>query len=473
MKFILVVLVFSVVIYSADQHSAGNFDLVILRGQVIDPETKLDAVRNVGIRAGKIAAITSDAITAPQTIDAHGLVVAPGFIDLHQHGQDDENYRLKAMDGVTTALELEVGVADVDSWYQTREGKALINYGASIGHIPVRMAVMHDPGAFLPAGPAAHLAATPEQLSAIMQHLQHGLDRGALAVGLGPAYTEAATADEILQVFEIAAKNKASCHVHLRGGRDRLSGLQEVLADAVVSGAPLHVVHIQSTGLKDTGRELQMIAEARAHGMDVTTEMYPYIAGMTYIESALFDSYENNPNADFSHLMWPQTGERLTRESFERYRKQGGWVIIFSNTEDVVDGAALNPLTMIASDGIIENGKGHPRTAGTYAHILGHYVRDTRQMDLMTALAKMTLMPAQRLERRAPLFANKGRLRMGADADVAIFDFQRIRDRATYQEPATPTEGMRYVLVNGVEVVRDGVPVTGSYPGKGLRATTK
>ena len=439
----------------------------------MDPETKLDDIRNIGIRDGKISAITTEAIKAAQTIDARGLVVAPGFIDLHQHGQDDENYRLKAMDGVTTALELEVGVSDIDSWYRAREGRALINYGASIGHIPVRMTIMHDPGTFLPAGSAAHQVASQEQIAAIMEQMQHGLDRGALAVGLGPAYTEAATADEILQVFELAAKNKASCHVHLRGGREHLTGLQEVLADAAVSGAPLHVVHIQSTGLKDTARELQMIAEARAHGMDVTTEMYPYIAGMTYIESALFDSYENNPNADFNHLMWPATGERLTRESFERYRKQGGWVIIFSNTEDVIDDAALNPLTMIASDGDIEHGHGHPRTAGTYSHILGHYVRETRQMDLMTALTKMTLMPAQRLERRAPIFRDKGRIRVGADADLAIFDSEKIIDRATYQQPATPSEGMRYVLVNGVEVVLNGAPVSGIYPGKGERAAVQ
>jgi dihydroorotase len=213
-----------------------------------------------------------------------------------------------------------------------------------------------------------------------------------------------------------------------------------------------------------------MIAEARAHGMDVTTEMYPYIAGMTQIQSAVLDSYEKDPNTDFGHLMWAATGERLTRESFERYRKQGGLVILFSNTEEVVDNAALNPLTMIASDGHIENGKGHPRTAGTYSHILGHYVRETRQMDLITALTKMTLMPAQRLERRAPVFLNKGRIRVGADADLAIFDPEHIIDRATYQQPAIPSEGMRYVLVNGVEVVRDGAPVSGIYPGKGERA---
>jgi N-acyl-D-aspartate/D-glutamate deacylase len=473
MRRLIVVLFFILQLLVFSFAQSARFDVVILNGRVIDPETKLDGVRNVGIREGKIVAITTDAINGQRTIDARGLVMAPGFIDLHQHGQDDENYRLKAMDGVTTALELEVGVADIDSWYQAREGKALINYGASVGHIPVRMAEMHDPGTFLPSGSAAHQPANPEQIAAIMQQIQHGMDRGALAVGLGPAYTEAATADEILQVFVVAAKNKASCHVHLRGGRDRLTGLQEVLADAAVSGAPLHVVHIQSTGLKDTPRELQMIAEARAHGIDVTTEMYPYIAGMTYIESALFDSYETDPNADFSHLMWPATGERLTRESFERYRKQGGWVILFSNTQDVVDNAALNPLTMIASDGDIEKGKGHPRTAGTYSHILGHYVRETRQMDLMTALTKMTLMPAQRLEQRAPLFHNKGRIRVGADADLAIFDPEHIIDRATYQQPAIPSEGMRYVLVNGVEVVRNGAPVSGIYPGKGERASMR
>lgn len=458
---------------SAAQSPTGSFDVVILNGRVIDPETKLDAARNIGIRGGKIAAITSDKISGAQVIDARGLVVAPGFIDLHQHGQDDENYRLKAMDGVTTALELEVGVADIDAWYAAREGKALINYGASVGHIPVRMAVMHDSGTFLPAGPAAHQAATPQQITAIVDGIQRGLDRGALAVGLGPAYTEAASADEILQVFEVAAKYNASCHVHLRGGRDRLMGLEEVLADSAISGAPLHVVHIQSTGGSDTPRELQMIAQARAHGMDVTTEMYPYTAGMTYIESAVLDSYERNPNADFSRLMWPATGERLTRESFERYRKQGGWVIMFSNTEQVVDNAALSPLTMIASDGDIENGKGHPRTAGTYSHILGHYVRETRQMDLMTALAKMTLMPAQRLERRAPVFRNKGRVRVGADADLAIFDPEHVIDRATYEHPATASEGMRFVLVNGVPVVRDGAPVTGTFPGRGERAPAR
>lgn len=449
---------------------AQQYDLVILNGRVIDPESKTDSVRNIGTRGGKIVALTTDKLTGAQTIDAKGLVVAPGFIDLHQHGQDDENYRLKAMDGVTTALELEVGTADPDAWYAARAGKALINYGASVGHIQVRMAVMHDPGTLLPTGPAAHRAATPEEIAQIKQGIERGLQHGALAVGMGLAYTEAATASEALEVFNVAAKYHASVHVHLRTPPDRINGLQEVLADSAVSGAPLHVVHIQSTGSTDTVRELEIIAEARQRGLDVTTEMYPYLAGMTEIGSAVLDAYARDPNADFSKLMWPATGERLTRETFEKYRKQGGMVLLFTNPPDMVDAAAVSPLTMIASDGAISKGIGHPRTAGTYSNILRHYVRETHQLDLMTAIAKMTLMPAQRLERRAPAFANKGRIKIGADADLAIFDPNTITDRSTYQHPALPSEGMHYVLVNGVPVVRDGRAVDGIFPGQGIKA---
>ena len=153
----------------------------------MDPESGLDAVRNLGIRSGKIAAVSSRPLEGKQTIDAKGLVVAPGFIDLHQHGQDAENYAAKAADGVTTALELEVGVADVDRWYSEREGKALINFGASAGHIPVRMAVMHDPGGLLPSGDAAHRVAKAAELQEISSLLEKGLKRGAVAVGLGVA----------------------------------------------------------------------------------------------------------------------------------------------------------------------------------------------------------------------------------------------------------------------------------------------
>jgi N-acyl-D-aspartate/D-glutamate deacylase len=460
---------------SGASNAAESFDVVIANGRVMDPESGFDAVRNVGIRGGKIAKISRGTLAGKQTIEAKGLVVAPGFIDLHQHGQDAENYGLKAADGVTTALELEVGVADVDRWYGEREGKARINYGASAGHIAVRMAVMRDPGELLPRGDAAHRAATAAELEAISAMLDKGLKRGAVAVGLGPAYTEAATNQEIVDVFRVAAKYHASCHVHIRGSgtavlEGNFSGFEEVMAAAAITGAPLHVVHIQSTGGPNVIQELRMIAEAQSRGMDVTTESYPYNKGMTSIQSAMFDHREDEPDSYFASLLWPATGEYLTKESFMRYRKEGGMVIVPGNTLENVRAATVSPLTMIASDGYVANGKGHPRTSGTYALVLGRYVREEKALDLMTALKKMTLMPAQRLEKRAPMFTDKGRIRVGADADITVFDPDRVIDKATYEKPLQHSEGIPFVLVNGVPVVKDGQLVDGVFPGRGARA---
>jgi N-acyl-D-aspartate/D-glutamate deacylase len=447
-----------------------RYDLVILNGRVMDPESGLEAIRNVGVKAGTIQSVTTEPLEGRVTVDARGLVVAPGFIDLHQHGQDNENYRLKAMDGVTTALELEIGTADVDRWYAERLGKPLINYGVSIGHPPTRMVIMHDPGDFLPTGDAAHKSATEAEIEEMKLRIDHGLKRGALAVGFGVAYTEAASSWEILEMFRVASRYGASCHVHLRHGRDAEDGLEEVLAAAAVSGAPLHVVHIQSTGGAATLRELEMIREARDRGLDVTTEMYPYTAGMTRIDSALFDGWEKYPDAKFQTYLWPATGERLTRETFAKYRTAGGFVIMFSNTQETVDQAARNPLTMIASDGLIHEGKGHPRTSGTYSRILGHHVREMHDLSLMDALRKMTLMPAQRLEKRAPMMKNKGRIRVGADADITIFDAERIIDKATYEAPAKYSEGIQFVIVNGTVVVNDGQLQSAVAPGQAVRA---
>ena len=215
-----------------------------------------------------------------------------------------------------------------------------------------------------------------------------------------------------------------------------------------------------------------MIGEARARNLDVTTECYPYIAGMTDIKSAIFnEGWQEVFGIDYQDLQWAATGERLTKESFERYRKQGGMVAIFSMTEETVEGALKNPLTMIASDGILANGKGHPRTAGTYTRVLGRYVRERGALSLMDALRKMTLMPAQRLERRVPSMKNKGRIRVGADADLIIFDAASVIDKSTYDEPAKYAEGIKYVLVNGVVVVQDGNLQTDVYPGRPVRAS--
>ena len=452
------------------------YDIVILNGRVIDPESRLDAVRNIGVSAGTIRVITTDRLNGRAVIDAKGFVVSPGFIDLHQHGQNEENYRYKVMDGVTTALELEVGTGDVDRWYAEREGKAIINYGVSIGHLAARMMAMHDPVEFVPSHEAARRAATDAEITEMKAQLERGLRRGAVAVGFGIQYVPHASHWEILEMFRVAARFGASCHVHLRNAglkepASSTQALEEVIAAATITGAPLHVVHVQSTGGKNTPRLLQMIAEARSRNLDITTECYPYIAGMTDIKSAIFnEGWKEVFGIDYGDLQWAATGERLTKESFDRYRMQGGMVAIFSMTEEIVETAVKSPLTMIASDGILENGKGHPRTAGTYTRILGKYVRDQHALTLMDALRKMTLMPAQRLERRVPSMKNKGRIRIGADADLVMLDAQHVIDRATFEEPAKYAEGIKYVLVNGVLLVRDGQLQQGIYPGRPVRA---
>lgn len=454
----------------------NQFDIVISGGRVMDPESGLDAVRNIGISNGTIGAITEDGISGNETINAGGLVVSPGFIDLHTHGQDRENYDIQAMDGVTTTLELEVGVADVDRWYAERDGDASINFGASIGHIPVRMEVMLDPGDFLPSGDAAHREATNEEIEEMKRLLVRGLERGALAMGFGMAYTPSATRWEIVEMFKIAAEFGTSCHVHLRGKGHRepmgaVETLEEVIAAAAVTGASAHVVHIQSTGTSVTPNLLEMIEGARARGLDITTECYPYTASQTRIESAQFDDgWQERFGISYDKLQWPETGEFLNVSTFAQYREEGGWVIAHATPETAVRAAVASPLTIIGSDGIIRDGKGHPRTSGSFSLVLGRFVRESGALSLMNALKKMTLMPAQRLEKWAPAFENKGRIKVGADADIAIFDANRIIDRSTYDQPTLPPEGMEHVIVKGTPVVSNAKLVEGVSPGQGIRA---
>jgi dihydroorotase len=455
------------------------YDRVILGGRVMDPASNLDEVRNIGLQDGRIAVITTEVIVGRDTIDARGLVVAPGFIDLHAHGETPETYRFYALDGVTTALELELGTADVAAWYRERSAGELVNYGVSIGHIKVRMAVMHDSGTRMPVGDGAYRAASPAEIAEIAQRIETGLREGAVDIGAGFPYTPAATRDELLAVFRVAAKTKTPIHVHIRPS---VAGLKEALALADETHAPLHVVHINSAGLAETPAMLERIREARGRGHDVTTEAYPYDAGMTEIQSATIqDVYKTAPDARLAELEWPPTGERMNRESFERYSRIGGPVVVHTNTEQMVTVAITSPLTIIASDAYWQNGLGHPRTTGTFARVLGRYVRGPHPLTpspagsggttlaLMDAIRKMTLMPAQRLEARVPAMRQKGRLRVGADADITIFDPATVIDRSTYREPSLSPIGIQHVIVNGVSVVANGQAVEGVAPGKAVR----
>ncbi len=448
---------------------AQQYDLVILNGHVMDPESGLDAVRNIGVAEGRIKLVTTKAILGKNTIDARNLVVSPGFIDIHDHGQDDENYRYKARDGVTTALEMEVGVWPVDAWYRAREGKALVNFGASSGHIPARIAIMHDTGTFLPRDNAVNRTATAAEVKQTIDDVREGLTQRALGIGVGIAYLPRTTREEIYGIFALSAERRTPIYVHMRnpGPIDPgvVDSLQEVIGNATATGAPLHVVHITSLALRQTPLALAMIDGAKRRGLDVTTECYPYTASMTELESAAFNpGWQEQRGISYGDLQWAATGERLTEETFRKFREQGGPVVIHQIPENMVKAALTHPGVIVASDGWLVNGKGHPRAAGTYSRVLARYVREQKALSLMEALRKMTVLPAARLN-----MPNKGRLKVGADADITIFDSAKVEDKATFENPAQYSEGIPWVIVNGVVVVRNGELQTGIFPGKGQR----
>jgi dihydroorotase len=255
----------------------------------------------------------------------------------------------------------------------------------------------------------------------------------------------------------------------MRSG-DVIASMQEVITDAAAAGTGVHIVHLNSAAQSQTREALRLLDGTRARGLDVTTEAYPYTASMTEIASAAFNGWETQGPEYFASFLWPATNERLTRESFQRYRKQGGFVVQFGNTEEMIQAILAHPQVMVASDGIIENGIGHPRAAGTFARVLGKYVREDRALTLMDAIRKSSLMPTMRLEAMSPQMREKGRVKVGADADLAVFDPKTVIDRATFDKPAQYSEGFHYVLVNGTFVVREGKLQDGVAPGQGIRA---
>lgn len=471
--------------------AASDYDLVLTGGRVMDPETGLDAVRNVAVRGDRIVEISADPLTGRAMLDVSGLVVAPGFIDLHAHGQTNEANEYQVRDGVTTALELEAGVPRVGDWLASRTGRALINFGASASQGAARaltkpryQAMMAeyqklvgeqgeesaDATAFFRSavGQSVYDSLTAGELESMSAILMGELEAGALGIGLPLGYEPGATWGEILHLFRFAAETGAPIYVHVR--ETLIPGIQEVVASAAATGAPLHIVHINSMSLGNIGYAIDLVEAAQDQGLDITTEMYPYTAGSTSLESALFDEGWQGRLGGISYgdLQWQDTGERLTPATFEQYREEGGVVIIHMMKEAWIDDGIGRRSTMIASDGMPYAPGAHPRSAGTFARVLGRYVRERQALDLMTALKKMTLMPADRLAEIAPGARLKGRLQVGADADITVFDPDTVIDTATFTSGLTFSEGIEHVLVNGVLVVRHGESLPDVFPGRAV-----
>jgi hypothetical protein len=236
-----------------------------------------------------------------------------------------------------------------------------------------------------------------------------------------------------------------------------LDALNEIIGYAGATGASVHIDHITSTGgTLSMERSLTVLQRARDRGIDVTACAYPYPFWATALNTARFDpGWQSRFRISFGDLQLGGTPERLTGHSFLKYRSQGKLAVAYAIPEDDIVGALQSPLVMIGSDAILEPGyNNHPRASGTFARTIGLYARDRQVISLMDAIAKMTIMPAQRLERRTAAMRRKGRLSVGADADVTILNYQTVLDRATVEHPEYPSVGVQYVIVQG-QVVKD------------------
>jgi N-acyl-D-aspartate/D-glutamate deacylase len=444
-------------------------DIAIVGGRVIDPASGTDHIRNVLIRGDRIVAITEETLVADRVIDAAGLVVAPGFIDiLAGISPDREPQEYKVMDGVTTVISMHGGPVDMDEYYWAfRDAGSLVNYGTTVGHSAVRSA----------AGAVDRYApATPEQIAEMRQIAAGAIEAGALGVGFGINYVPGSSYEEIVALFDVAAQHGVPAHVHSRHKGSVFPGtivqsLQELIAAAAITGASTQIVHLASSGVGSMAACLEMIEGARLHGVDIMADIYPYQANSTRLESALYDAgwQERFGGITYDSIMLVETGERLNEETFAYWREEGATIITFFIPKDEMVMALEHPHVMVASDGTIRNGRGHPRGAGSFARVVGRFVREDGYLTQMEALRKVTIMPAQRVEKAAPSMRQRGRISVGAYADITVFDPNTLIDRATYREPAQYSDGVHYVMVNGSLVVNDGELVSGVAPGRAVR----
>ena len=496
---------------------ASEYDLVISNGRVMDPETSYDDIANVGIKDGTIAVITKNEISGKETIDASGHVVAPGFIDIHAHGQNIGDYRMQAMQGVTTMLELESGVVPIADWYDHQSQKNLpINYGAAAGWTYARIAT------FTETQPEATVKyfqdaqglmdwkmniATPDQQEQILKLVEQGLDEGALGIGINAGYAPGYGQKEYFALAKLAAERNVATFTHVRYAsnmepKSSFEAVKELIANAAITGAHMHVCHINSTSLKDIHSTLELIDNAFENNINISVGAYPWGAASTVVGAAMFSGEGWRERMGSTAENFQLGTERMTEEQLTDYQKNNPGTFITwhfldeSNPEDLalLDASILHPKILIESDEMfwmfmdehnhVINYDGdewplpkdtfsHPRSNGTFAKILRSYVRERKLMTMQEALGKMTLMPAQTLEDFVPQMKKKGRLQEGMDADIVIFDPETISDVGTYQAPNQPAVGVQSLLVNGTQVIADSELILDASPGQPIRRQVK
>jgi dihydroorotase len=266
-----------------------------------------------------------------------------------------------------------------------------------------------------------------------------------------------------VNMFASAARTPLFMHVRDFGAM----AIQQAISDAALTKASLHIVHLNSMALGEIKLCLDMVDAAQKTGLDITSEMYPYTAASTALQSALFDEgWQKKLGISYNDLQWVETGERLTEATFSSYRKKGGMVVMHMMKPEWIEAGLRSKNIMIASDGMPYSKLTHPRTAGTHARMLGKYVRQDKVLGLSEAIRKMSLMPAQRLEEIAPMMKLKGRIQVGADADITIINPETVIDKSTFDKGLEFSEGINYVLVNGIFVIKNGKTVSNVFAGK-------